>query len=147
MTDLNEMVRSTMRLVSSEMLARGVAVQLRLSRDPLTVNADVRQLQQVLLNLVINAADAMADEDTRRLTIAAGLGDGDRRVLSVSDTGPGLPEGLRDSPFKPFATSKAQGMGLGLSISQSIAERHGGTLRFASSTSEGARVELALPAP
>ena len=72
---------------------------------------------------------------------------GDRRLLSVSDpgSGSGLPEELRDSPFKPFATSKAQGMGLGLSRSQSIAERHGGALRFASITSEGAHVELALP--
>ena len=70
---------------------------------------------------------------------------GDRRLLSVSDpgSGSGLPEELRDSPF---ATSKAQGMGLGLSRSQSIAERHGGTLRFASITSEGGHVELAFPA-
>lgn len=143
--DLNKVVQSTLRLVSNEMLARGVTVQLRLSREPLMVKADVQQLQQVLLNLVINAADAMAEQDKRHMTISTGLDVLDRRVLSVADNGPGLPEDLRDNPFKPFATSKSQGMGLGLSISQSIAEAHGGTLRFASSTRDGARIELALP--
>jgi len=118
-----------------------------LSRDALMVKGDVQQLQQVLLNLVINAADAMADQDTRHMTISTDLDAAGRRVLSVADNGPGLPEELRDNPFKPFATSKSQGMGLGLSISQTIAEAHGGTLRFVSSTGEGARIELALPAP
>lgn len=145
--ELNEVVQSTLRLVSNEMLARRITVQLQLSRDALMVKGDVQQLQQVLLNLVINAADAMADQDTRNMTIATGLGASGRRVLSVSDNGPGLPDELRDNPFKPFATSKSQGMGLGLSISQTIAEAHGGTLRFVDSTREGACIELALPAP
>lgn len=145
--EINEVVQSTLRLVSNEMLARGITVQLQLSRDALMVKGDVQQLQQVLLNLVINAADAMADQDTRHMTISTDLDAAGRRVLSVADNGPGLPEELRDNPFKPFATSKSQGMGLGLSISQTIAEAHGGTLRFVSSTGEGARIELALPAP
>jgi signal transduction histidine kinase len=145
--ELNEVVRSTLRLVSNEMLARGITVQLQLSRDALMVKGDVQQLQQVLLNLVINAADAMADQDMRHMTIATGLDASGRRVLSVADNGPGLPDKLRDNPFKPFATSKSQGMGLGLSISQTIAEAHGGTLRFVDSTREGACIELALPAP
>ena len=79
--------------------------------------------------------------------ISTGLGINDRRLLTVSDNGPGLPDALTDDPFKPFATSKSQGMGLGLSISQNIAEAHGGELRFTRSTKEGACVELALPAP
>lgn len=145
--EINEVVQSTLRLVSNEMLARGITVQLQLSRDALMVKGDVQQLQQVLLNLVINAADAMAYQDTRHMTISTSLDAAGRRVLSVADNGPGLPEELRDNPFKPFATSKSQGMGLGLSISQTIAEAHGGTLRFVSSTGEGARIELALPAP
>lgn len=147
LTDLNEVIQSTMRLVKSEMLSRGVKVDMQLSRAALPVKADVLQLQQVLLNLVINAADAMAEQDMRKMTIGTGLDAAGQRMLSVSDCGPGLPGALRDNPFKPFATSKSQGMGLGLSISKSIAEAHGGTLRFASSTAQGARVELALPAP
>ena len=145
--DLNQVVLSTMRLVSNEMVARGVVVELQLSREDVMVEGDVQQLQQVLLNLVINAADAMDAQDERKMIITTGLGANELRVLSVSDSGPGLPETLRDNPFKPFATSKAQGMGLGLSISQNIAEAHGGTLRFTASTAEGACVELALPAP
>lgn len=147
LTDLNEVIQSTMRLVKNEMLSRGVKVDMQLSRAALPVKVDVQQLQQVLLNLVINAADAMAEQDVRKMTIGTGLDATGRRVLSVSDCGPGLPDALRENPFKPFATSKSQGMGLGLSISQSIAEAHRGTLRFASSTAQGARVELALPAP
>jgi len=146
-TDLNEVVRSTFRLVGSEILARRIALELKLFNNSLMVKGDIQQLQQVLLNLVINAADAMADQKTRHMTIETGLGPNDQRLLSVTDTGPGLPEALRDNPFKPFATSKIQGMGLGLSISQTIAEAHGGSLRFVSSTKDGARVELALPAP
>ncbi|MAU46273.1 MAG: histidine kinase [Yangia sp.] len=145
--DLNDVARSTMRLISNEMVARGVDVQLRLSREMLIVEGDVQQLQQVLLNLVLNAADAMADQQMRKMIISTGLGINDRRLLTVSDNGPGLPDALTDDPFKPFATSKSQGMGLGLSISQNIAEAHGGELRFTRSTKEGACVELALPAP
>ncbi len=145
--DLNDVARSTMRLISNEMVARGVDVQLRLSREMLIVEADVQQLQQVLLNLVLNAADAMADQQTRKMIITTGLDTNNRRLLTVSDNGPGLPDALTDDPFKPFATSKSQGMGLGLSISQNIAEAHGGELRFTRSTKEGACVELALPAP
>lgn len=145
--DLNDVARSTMRLISNEMVARGVDVQLRLSREMLIVEADVQQLQQVLLNLVLNAADAMADQQTRKMIITTGLDMNNRRLLMVSDNGPGLPDALTDDPFKPFATSKPQGMGLGLSISQNIAEAHGGELRFTRSTREGACVELALPAP
>lgn len=145
--DLNKVVRSTVRLVTSEILSRKIALELKLSSNSLMVKGDVQQLQQVLLNLVINAADAMADQTTRHMIIETGLGPKDQRVLSVTDTGPGLPEALRDNPFKPFATSKVQGMGLGLSISQTIAEAHGGSLRFVSSTRDGARVALSLPAP
>ena len=98
----------------------------------------------MLLNLVINAADAMADQKTRHMTIETGLGPNDQRLLSVTDTGPGLPEELRDNPFKPFATSKIQGMGLGLSISYGIVQSFGGGIRGTNLDAGGAMFSVTL---
>ena len=146
--DLNAVVRAAVGLIKSELVARGVRLELRAGRDVLPIAGNAEQLQQVLLNLVFNAADAMAEQppETRRLTLETALRPDGRRQLTVADAGPGLPEAVRDDPFRPFVTTKVDGMGLGLSISRTIVDAHRGELRFAQAKT-GARAILVLPAP
>jgi two-component system, LuxR family, sensor kinase FixL len=91
------------------------------------VLVDRVQVQQVIVNLVRNAFDAMRDQETRKLDVATRL-DGDMAVVSVSDTGPGLAPEAAERLFQPFFTTKATGMGVGLSISRTIVEAHGGRI-------------------
>jgi two-component system sensor kinase FixL len=103
-----------------------------------TVLADRIQIQQVLLNLIVNAAEAVADQDVREVRLSVDLRDSDEAIFSVSDTGLGVPEYLREALFKPFASTKSQGLGVGLAISKSIVESHGGMLWHHDSTEGGA---------
>lgn len=147
--DLNRTAEAAVRLIQSELLVREVTVQLRLARGTVQVLANRAQLKQVLLNLMLNAADAMAGQPaaSRRMTISTRLrGDG-WRELSVRDHGPGLDAAVAADPFRPFATTKAAGLGLGLSICRTIAQSHGGTLEFDRTVTDGARAVLALPPP
>ena len=144
--DLDEVVRDVEALARSEMVMRGVRLVVRASNGPLIVMGDKEQFQQVVLNLLLNAADAMADQPqaTRLIEVeAAERADGWRRIV-VQDSGPGLSAALRDDPFRAFVTTKDKGMGMGLSICRSIATAHGGTLTFEESP-KGARVSFALP--
>ena len=129
--DLNHIVRDVLALMHSDLIARNVAVKLRLAPRPLQILADAVQMQQVLLNLVVNACEAMAGNppDERRLTIATRADDTGRRIeCSVTDRGHGIPEHLIDRLFQPFVTTKRNGLGLGLAICRSIMEAHGGSL-------------------
>lgn len=105
------------------------------------------QLQQVILNLMLNAADAMSELPVsgRQIEITTEVRDDGVRELSVSDQGPGISPEMRDSAFKPFVSTKAHGLGLGLAICRSIALAHGGTLEFDQNRKTGARVVLTLP--
>jgi signal transduction histidine kinase len=146
--DLNAVVRNTLDLARSELLAREIRVAEVLAPGEVEVQGNAAQLQQIVLNLVLNAADAMADTppDRRRLQIRSRRrGDGCCE-LSVQDAGAGL-NGAEFDPFRAFATTKAKGLGLGLSISRTIAEAHGGHIDFDRSVPEGARVVLTLPPP
>lgn len=147
--DLNGLVEAAVRLVRSELFLRAVTVDLRLSRDPLPVRASRPQLKQVLLNLTLNAADAMAAQPaaTRVVTIATRLRADGWRELSVRDEGPGLDPAVAEDPFRPFATTKPGGLGLGLSICRTIVQSHDGTLAFDPTATGGARAVLALPPP
>ncbi|MEZ6024048.1 MAG: ATP-binding protein [Hyphomonadaceae bacterium] len=86
------------------------------------------QIQQVILNLVRNAIDAMIDHPRRDLLVATSAADGGMAMVSVTDSGPGIDEGAAARLFQPFVTTKAQGMGVGLSISRTIVESHGGRI-------------------
>jgi two-component system sensor kinase FixL len=107
---------------------RGVHVRFQLSRSNDLVLADKVQIQQVLLNLVRNAIEAMDDSPRRELLIStAQAGDG-MLMISVADTGAGISPEVSDQLFRPFVTTKPHGMGVGLSISRTIVEAHGGRI-------------------
>ncbi len=146
--DLNEVVRDTVQLVQNELSASGAQVKQALSPDPVEASGNAPQLQQVVLNLVFNALEAMSDlpEAVRIVRVTtANPGDG-RAILMVEDAGSGIPPDKREKPFRPFVSSKSSGLGVGLSICRNIAEAHGGTLAFADPDGVGARIVLTLPA-
>ena len=131
--DLREVVSDVLMLASHESAGRGVAVRTELADDLPRVFADRVQLQQVLLNLLVNGMDAMSTVDeSRRVLVVRGvcgtLDGAARAVLSVEDAGVGLPREAMERLFEPFYTTKANGMGMGLAISRSIVDAHGGRL-------------------
>jgi signal transduction histidine kinase len=105
------------------------------------------QLQQVMMNLIMNSIDAMKNVDgTRELAIASRRAENEQLMVSVSDTGVGLPPQQEDQIFDAFFTTKPQGTGMGLSISRSIVQSHGGRLWVAGSSRRGASFSFTLPA-
>jgi signal transduction histidine kinase len=123
-----------------------ISVRTELAADLRQVLGDRVQLQQVMMNLMMNGTDAMKDvEGTRELAIRSQPGDNDDCLVSVSDTGVGLPAQQADQIFKAFFTTKAHGTGMGLSISRSIVESHGGRLWAGTNPPRGASFYFTLP--
>lgn len=116
-----------------------------ISNDIGELLVDAVQIQQVILNLLSNAADAVAARDIRRITLSAEVEAPDRLRVIVKDTGSGITPGMERSIFTPFRTTKASGLGVGLAISKSIVEAHGGEIRCASSDEEGTVFSFTLP--
>lgn len=147
--DLNEIIAATLRLTQSELLVREVAVEARLALGGMPIRANLPQIKQVLLNLMLNAADAMAGQPARArlITVSTRLRADGWRELAVADRGPGLAAAVASDPFRPFVTTKAAGLGLGLAICRTIVQAHGGTLAFDDGVRQGVRVVLALPPP
>jgi C4-dicarboxylate-specific signal transduction histidine kinase len=106
---------------------------------------DKVQVQQVVINLVRNAIEAMAAVEERRLTVGTGLAKDGMIEVSVADTGPGLPPDVSAKLFQPFVTTKDKGMGLGLSISRSIIDNLGGRLHAVSNAELGVTFSFTLP--
>ncbi len=145
--DLNEVVRETLAFVSSMAMARSVEFVDFLAPEPLPILGDRIQLQQVILNLVVNGIDAMKDTPPGNHTITIRTSrHGNLAELSVSDRGHGIAEDKLKTIFDPFATGKADGMGLGLSISRTIIEAHHGQIWAKNRDHGGAsfRIRLAL---
>jgi signal transduction histidine kinase len=144
--NLNDVVTEVLELTHSDMLARRVTVAADLAPTPLIVEGDRVQLMQVLLNLVLNAGDAMSDVPPadRRLTVRTTIEDGFGRV-AVIDCGVGIPEDQRSTVFEPFVTSKSRGLGLGLAISRSIVIAHRGRLTAENNVEGGATFTCVLP--
>ena len=146
LVDLNEIIREMMLLLHSEATQFAVLVRTELAADLPQVMGDRVQLQQVLMNLMMNSIDAMKDVDgTRELTIQSQRGEDGQVLISVSDTGVGLPPQQADKIFNAFFTTKTHGTGMGLRISRSIVESHGGRLWAADNPPRGARFCFTLP--
>jgi PAS domain S-box-containing protein len=145
--DLNEIVRDVLSLTHSDLIGREVPVETRLEPSLPRVMGDRVQLQQVVLNLLVNACDAMsgAPAAERRLTIVTESGDAGVQ-LSISDRGTGISDERLDQIFQPFVTSKKHGLGLGLAICRSIAAAHNGRLWAVNNPDGGATFHLALNA-
>jgi signal transduction histidine kinase len=131
----------------AELDRHGVALQVRVGRDLPAVKADALQIEQVIVNLVRNAAEALADAGRHdgKVAIEAERGDGGGVVVRVRDNGPGFDPDLAERAVAPFATTKPDGLGLGLSLARSIVEAHGGRLSIASAPG-GAVISFGLPA-
>jgi PAS domain S-box-containing protein len=145
--DVNDVVRETLDLAFGELLTRRVAVTRTLDDGAPAVLGDRVQLQQVLLNLVMNACDAMdgTPPAERRLFVSTANGDGCVR-LAVTDCGRGIPDGQLEQVFEPFVTFRDRGLGLGLAISRSIVKAHGGSIRAENNADGGATFHCVLPA-
>jgi two-component system, LuxR family, sensor kinase FixL len=146
--ELNEIIQQVVKLLQSDIVSRNVSVRLDLARDLPPVVGDRIQLQQVLLNLFLNAFDAMngsalAQAD-RQLVVWTALFGGDVRA-SVSDSGAGIAADKLEKIFEPFFTTKANGLGLGLSICGTIIRAHGGKLCAANNPERGATFSFTIP--
>jgi PAS domain S-box-containing protein len=144
--DVNDLIREMIVLLRSETARYAISVRTELADDLPEVRGDRVQLQQVLMNLIMNSIEAMKDTDgTRDLVITSQRAENDQLVVSVSDTGVGLPPEKTDQIFEAFFTTKDHGIGMGLSISRTIVESHGGRLWAADHTSRGADFCFTLP--
>jgi signal transduction histidine kinase len=145
--DLNEAIAEVIALTYSEAVKTGVTVSTRLAPELPRVQGDRVQLQQVMLNLIVNAIQSMSgvEDSNRELHISTSVGP-EGVCVAVRDTGVGLrPESL-PRLFEPFYTTKPEGMGMGLSICRSIIEAHGGRLRATNCEPRGALFQFTIPA-
>jgi len=146
LVDVNEVIREMTVLLRSEAMRYSISVRTELAADLPQVMGDRVQLQQVMMNLFMNSIDAMKDVDgTRELAIKSQRAENEQLMVSVSDTGVGLPAQQTDQIFNAFFTTKLHGTGMGLSISRSIVESHGGRLWAADNSPRGASFYLTLP--
>ena len=146
LVDVNEVIREMIALLRSEATRHSISVGMDLSADLPQIMGDRVQLQQVLMNLIMNSIDAMKDvEGARELVIKSQAEENEQVLVSVSDTGVGLPPQQTNQIFNAFFTTKPDGTGMGLSISRSIVESHGGRLWAAGNPPRGASVCLSLP--
>jgi PAS domain S-box-containing protein len=143
--DVDEITGEMVMLLRSEANEYAVSICPDLAADLPKITADRVQLQQVLMNLMLNGIEAMK-ETGGVLTVKTGRGEADQVLISVSDTGVGLPAGRADEIFNAFFTTKPQGSGMGLAISRSIVESHGGKLWATSHDRRGATFHFNLPA-
>jgi PAS domain S-box-containing protein len=145
--DVNEVIREMIVLLGSEATRYSISVQTDFAADLPQVMGDRVQLQQVMMNLIMNGIDAMKDVDgMRELAIESRRAENEQLRVSVNDTGVGLPTQHADQIFDAFFTTKPQGTGMGLSISRSIVESHGGRLWAADNSPHGAIFSFTLPA-
>lgn len=144
LVDVNEVAHEMMMLLRNEANRHSIAMRIELAPKLPRVMADRVQLQQVFMNLMINGIEAMK-EATGALTIKLQLADDGQLLISVSNTGIGLPADRANQLFKAFFTTKPQGTGMGLAITRSIIEAHGGRVWASANTGRGATFHFSLP--
>jgi signal transduction histidine kinase len=145
--DLNGLIGEVLRFLDADLARAGISTELRLRPGLPPVRGDAIQLQQVILNLALNAEAAMADTEgePRQLTVETAEGPAGTVEVWIRDTGVGVKESDLEHIFTPFVTTKAAGLGMGLSISRSIVEAHGGTIRAERNPDRGLSVRVELP--
>lgn len=144
--DLNELVGNVAELIRPDAATRRVHFTVNVPPHLPAVRGDRVHLQQVLLNLIINGMDALtATQESRRVTVSAQADGGQTVEIAVSDTGHGIADGALTSVFDPFFTTKTDGMGMGLPISRTIVESHGGHLWVENNRDRGATFRFTLP--
>lgn len=140
------LIDETLEILRNNLALHNVSLRLELEPDVTDVRGDRVRLQQVLLNLVTNALDAMKEAPTRILAVGTAMAGPDTVTVSVGDSGPGIPEARREAIFQPFITTKKDGLGLGLAICRSIVEEHGGRIWVENDPAGGARFSFSLKA-
>jgi signal transduction histidine kinase len=145
--NLNELVGAVLRLAEPEAHDAGISFERRLAGAPPVVRADRLLIEQVALNLVRNAVEAVQalPQERRRITVATRVEADGSGTLSVADLGDGVPDEAKERLFNPFVTTKAGGLGLGLSICRSVVEAHGGAIRHQVNGGRGAVFAFTLP--
>lgn len=147
--DLNAVIDETVPFVRAELNRSGTILELQLDRGVPQVTADRVQIQQLLINIVNNAIQAMAGcaDGNRRVRIGTRVIDAAQVAVDIADTGPGIPDDSLESLFNPFFSTKANGMGMGLSICRTIMEHHGGSIGVSNNPDRGATFHVAFPIP
>ena len=145
--NINETILEVIALARSEIERNCVSLQTQLSSDVPLILGDRIQLQQVILNLIINAVEAMGgtSDGPRELLVSSKKNDLQDLLVAVRDSGPGLDPNSLDNLFTAFFTTKPKGMGMGLAISRSIIEAHGGRLWATPNNGQGATFQFTLP--
>jgi signal transduction histidine kinase len=144
-TNLNHCIAKAVDLCAASMRGAGIGLEQNLAPDLPECLADTQLMEEVLLNLITNAQQALTTtQGPKRIRITSGVVD-TVIVLAVADSGPGVPEVLRDSIFDPFYSTRAEGSGIGLSLARRIVLDHGGTLRVEDSPWGGARFTIKIP--
>lgn len=141
-TNINDIVRRLCEFFGPMAQSHRIQIECRITEDPVLCDLDEKLFSQALLNLVINAQEAMPDGGTLSLSTAR---DDDAVAVSVGDTGLGIPPEMLDRVFRPFFSTKAAGTGLGLSFVQRIVDEHGGRTHLHSETGKGTTFTLRLP--
>jgi len=144
LVDLNQVIEDVISLVGKQASFRDIKAKFDLAADLPKVMVDQDQMRQVVLNIVLNAAEAMPKGGEIRFATRV---DPSNRMLqvTVADNGPGIPEEIKDKLFEPFFTTKKTGTGLGLAIAYGIVERHGGTISIDSKVGEGTGITFRIP--
>lgn len=144
--DMHTLLRDTLALVQMRAQSEDIRIIQELSDQPAVISGDPAPLQQVLLNLLNNAIDALAAVDREQKTIViTTTRHNEQLILQVADNGCGIPEARQKSVFELFKTSKAEGMGVGLWLSKTVIQSHRGDIRFTTQPNEGTRFEVVLP--